>query len=160
MKPFLCLVVATLMLGNQTLVLGAPPQAAAASSIQLTGKVEAKGGKYQLRDEKTRMTYELRGTGLQQYAGKKVSVKGQVIPGAVLTAGISNVVQVDQIDDTSRAGAAAAAAGAGGAVGAGATAGLSAATIGVIVGVAGVGGTLGGLYASGAIGKDEPASRP
>jgi hypothetical protein len=130
----------------------AVPSPSAPAEVQMSGTVVLKDGKYFLSDEKSHSTVELRGKAVKRYAGKRVSVTGHPMAGATLSAGLTAVIVVSKI------GTAVAVAGA--ATAAATTAGVSAValtTLGITTATA---GTLGGLYASGAISEDQPASRP
>jgi len=151
-----------LMAGSLSLMIAAPRPGRAGvqldptspghhTSIQLTGKVTAKNGKYLLTEEKKHLTVELRGTDLERYAGKTVTVTGEVLADAIPVPGATEVVLISDVGIVvGKAGVAAA----------GVKTGLSGAKIAVFGTTAAVAGTLGGLYASGAIQDDKPASRP
>jgi len=117
------------------------PQAAASTEFKMTGALQQKDGKFLLTDCTSKVTVELVGSDLAQYAGKTVEVTGSSIPGAPAATGTSHVVRVVTIKRASAGCPAAAAAGAAGGLSKGAT-------IAIIGGVA-VGGTVGGLAAAG-----------
>jgi hypothetical protein len=125
-------------------------QAGAGAAVQIGGTLELRNGNYFLTDATSRVTFQLRGTDLAKYVGKRVSVTGSVIPGATPLGGASQVLQATNVEVATRRDALGAAGGAAGGAAAGgaAAAGLSTATIAVIGGVA-VGGTVAGLAAAG-----------
>ena len=101
-----------------------------------------------LKDQATNKTFEVRGEGLEKYVGQRITVTGQLTPGAT---GALDIVTVSQV---SRAAAAAPLGGK--AAAAGVKAGLSKA---VVVGIAGgaTAATVGTLYAADVIGGEEEA---
>jgi hypothetical protein len=120
----------------------------------MSGTVVVKDGKYLLSDEKSRRAFELRGRGVKRYAGKRVTVTGHAMQGATLAAGVTEVIMVSKIGT-------AAAVATGTAIAAATTAGVSGAALTAVgATAAAAAGTVGGLYASGTIGSDQPASRP
>jgi hypothetical protein len=139
------------------------PQAQA-NATRVTGCLEARSGRYVVTDEVTSVTVEVAGAGLNDEAGNRVELTGQMDPTATPLSGTSQLIRVAQVRRVARGceggGAAAAAAAAGGAAaGAGAAAGgIGVTTIAVIGGVAAA-ATIGGLAAADALpgqGDDEP----
>jgi len=130
----------------------AVPSPSAPAEVQMSGTVVLKDGKYFLSDEKSHSTVELRGNAVKRYAGKRVTVTGHAMQGATLSAGLTEIIVVSKI------GTAVAVAGA--ATAAATATGVSAVALTAIGATAAAAGTVGGLYASGAIGEDQPASRP
>jgi hypothetical protein len=136
------------------------PQAAADAAVKITG-CESHDGAYFLTDETTGVKFELQGTEVSNYAGKKVEITGSSIPGATPAAGASQVVHavtINTVKGTCKAGAAAAAGGvaaAGAAAGTAAAAagGLSTAAVVAIVGGVAVTGTAAGLARAGTFSK-------
>ena len=63
-------------------------------AVRLTGVVRSDNEKYFLTDSTTGVKLALRGKDLASYADKRVTLEGTIIPGAILAAGASNVVQV------------------------------------------------------------------
>lgn len=118
------------------------PQAGAAATVQLKGKLEKVNGKYLLTDQTTGVTVELQGADLDKYVGKVVLVTGSSMPGATPAPGATQVVSVTTISlPTHRR--------------------LPAGAWIAIIGGAAVGSTVGGLYATGVLGAPAaPASRP
>jgi hypothetical protein len=115
----------------------------------MSGTLTSQNGKFFLTDSATGTKVEVRGEALQKYVGQKVTVAGQVTPGA---AGSPQVLVASSV---SRA----AAISGGKAAAAGVKGGLSRAAI---VGVAGgaTAATVGTLYATDVIGdEDQPVSR-
>jgi hypothetical protein len=177
LTKFLRTLVPICIAGSLSLVVAAPrPGRAGGQSdpslvshpapLEFWGRLAVKDGKFLLTDPKTKASVELRGTELEKFAGKAVFVSGDAIAGATPAPGAAQVIAVLAIETVASHRKAAAlaggigAAGAGGAAAAGTTAGLS---VGVLTGIgvaAAAGGTVGGLYASGTIGDDQPASRP
>ena len=133
-------------------MIAAPPPGTPA--LELSGKLVAKDGKFLLTDSKSKQTFELRGEQLTRFAGMQVIVTGDALADAGSSADATKVVTVATI--TTPAGKR----GAGAATAAGAKTGTGTAKIAAISAAAVVGGTVGGLYASGAIGDSQPASRP
>ena len=120
-------------------------QAGASAPASLSGKVERKNGKLMLTDATTNVSVELKGTNLEQYVGKRVTVTGNMVGADVL-----QVLSVTKAAAGAVAGAAAAGGAAAGAgAGAGAGIGLSAAAI---AGIAIAGGTGLGVGLAGAAG--------
>ncbi len=137
------------------------PQAAANTAVKMTGVIESRGGAFYLTDETTKVTVQLQESAeVSKNAGKKVTVTGSSIPGAILTAGASQLVRVVAIIPV-KAGAVAAGAGAGAgtAAAAGTAAGISAPAIAAIVGGVAVAATVGGLAAVGSFSSSAPISR-
>lgn len=134
------------------------PQAGAASPTTLTGKVERKNGKLTLTDSTTKVTVELRGgTNLEQFAGKTVTVTGNMAASNVLQ--VLNIALATQVGAAAGGAAGAAAGGsAGGAAGAGVATGLSTAAIAGISIAAGTGLAVGLAGVAGAF-SDESASK-
>ena len=118
------------------------------ASAQLSGKLIVAGGKYLITDEKTQITFEVQGSELARYEGMIVSITGQSAAGATPSAGTTQVISVLRIRAKLADKTAAKVT----------KTGLSGAKV-VMVGGAAAAGTIGGLYGSGAIGSDKPASR-
>ena len=126
----------------------APTQVGQTSST-MSGTLTSKQGKFFLMDEATRNTVEVRGEGLQKYAGQQVKVTGELVTGAV---GSPDVLVVSEVSRK-------AAAATGKAAAAGVKAGWSKIAI---IGLAGgaTAATVGTLYAQDVIGGSEtPVSR-
>lgn len=117
------------------------------ASAQLSGKLIVAQGKYLITDEKTQITFEVQGPGLARYEGMIVSITGRAVVGATPVAGTTQVISVAKIGAKVKDSTVATKTG-------------SSATKVVILGSTVAGGTIGGLYGSGAIGSDKPASRP
>jgi len=66
-------------------------------AVDVTGVLQARDGNYYITDPITHVTIQMQGTGLAQYAGKKVDITGSQIPGATPGAGATEVVQVTSI---------------------------------------------------------------
>lgn len=114
---------------------------------QISGKLTVAQGKYLLTDEKTQITFEVQGRGLARYKGMIVSITGRAVVGATPLAGATQVISVVRIGATVKDSTVAT------------KTGSSAAKL-AILGSTAAAGTIGGLYGSGAIGSDKPASRP
>jgi hypothetical protein len=125
-------------------------QDAPGSSSKLSGTLSRRNGRFFLTDETSRVTVELRGTGLERVVGSKIQVTGQTMSGVTPAAGASHVVSVSEFNVVGGAASGAA----GKAAAAGMKAGLSKGAIAVIGGVA-VAGTVGTLYATDVVGGDE-----
>jgi hypothetical protein len=122
----------------------------AGSTSRLNGALQRRNGRFFLTDETSRVTVELRGSGLDKVIGSRIEVLGQTMSGVTPAAGASHVVSVTSFNVVGGA-----AAGAGGTAAAAALkGGLSKGVIAVIGGVA-VAGTVGTLYATDVIGGDE-----
>ena len=130
-----------------------PPQTAGASApISVSGCLANVGGHFLLTDDTAKVTFEVRGQDLAQYAGQHISVTATVLKDVHAGEGASEVVQATQVKKLgggcpASAGAGRKAAGAG-AAGAAKVAGMSVGTKAVIAGVviaAAAGGTAMGL---------------
>ncbi len=161
LKPIQCILIKLFIMGSFSVMIAAPipdgqgnqiPSKSKAT-IELTGTVISKNGKYLLTDATTHRTVELRGKRFAAYVGKSVVVRGEAVPHATLASGATEVILVSKIGISTATGLA------GGPATAAATSGLSGVAIGTAAVAAGAAGTVGGLYASGAIGDDQPASR-
>lgn len=86
------------------------PSAEDASSIELTGRVTASGNRFFVEDETSHVKFELRGSNLKKYSGKRVHVNGKVLAGAAAEGGVQ-AVEVASISAAAAAGAGAVAAG-------------------------------------------------
>ncbi|HYP07125.1 MAG TPA: hypothetical protein VER03_12915 [Bryobacteraceae bacterium] len=114
-------------------------------SSTTTGTLTEKEGKFFLTDDTSHTRYEVRGEGLQKYAGQKVSIGGQVVPGST---GSPDILIVSEVSRK------AAAAPIGKAAAPGVKAGLSKAAIVTVAG-AGTAATVGTLYAADVIGGSD-----
>jgi hypothetical protein len=164
LKELQCRLIQMIVLGSFSVIIAAPPpgptgghpEAGSSSkpaAVRLSGKVISKDGAYLLTDEKSQRTVELRGSNVKRFAGKVVTIQGQPVAGASLPPGATEVILVSKI--------AAGTGLAGGTATAAAThSGVSGVALGPIGVAAATAGTLGGLYASGTIGEDQPVSRP
>ena len=120
------------------------------TSSTMSGTLTEDKGKFFLTDEASKVTVEVRGEGLQQYAGQTVNLTGQLVPGST---GSPEILIVSEVGRKAAGAVTAKAAGAG------IKAGLSKAAV---VGIAGAGtaATVGTLYAADVIGSSEtPVSR-
>jgi hypothetical protein len=125
-------------------------QDAPGNSSTISGTLARRNGRFFLTDETSRVTVELRGTGLEKVVGSTIQVAGQTMKGVTPAAGASHVVAVTEFSVVGGATSGAA----GKAAAAGVKAGLSKGAIAVIGGVA-VAGTVGTLYATDVVGGDE-----
>jgi uncharacterized protein YdeI (BOF family) len=127
------ILVATLMPGKALSF--DPRQAGAAAPTTLTGCLEARAGRFVVRDETANVTYEVQGAGLSGETGNRVEITGTIVPGAQAAGGASQMLRVTNVRQLSKGclpGGAGAAAG-GAAAGAGAAAGTGAATATAVV---------------------------
>lgn len=106
-------------------------QGGAGSSLKMTGTIQKSDDKFLLTDEDSKTVVELKGQNLASYSGKRVTIIGAVIPGAVAAAGAAQVVSVTTV---SVLGAAAVAGGA--AAGAGLALGAKVAIVAIAAGAA------------------------
>jgi len=120
-------------------------QAGASTAVKIAGVVELRNGNYFVTDATSRVTFQLQGSDLARYVGKRVEITGAVIPGATPLGGASQVVQAASIQLSG-----------GGAAGAAAAAGHHVRTIAIIGGVS-VAGTVVGLAAAGSF-SGEPST--
>ena len=135
------------------------PQAAGASGTStIQGTLKKKDGKYTLKDCKTNVTFEVQGTGLEQYVGKMVEVNGAMVSGVKPVSGATQVVSANSVTNSTgckmgKAGKA----GAGGAA-AGTVAGMSTGVFVVVALAAATGIALGAAAGAGAFDSSAPAS--
>lgn len=155
MKTLCSTLLVLLACGVWTLMEAAPRPPAATQigevSSTMSGTLIPRGGKFFLTDDTTRASVEVRGMGLQKYAGSKVKVTGVLSPGS---GGSQQILTLSQVSRVATAGL-----GGGKAAAAGVKTGLSKAAV---VGIAGgaTAGTVGTLYAAEVIGGEEaPVSR-
>lgn len=129
-------------------------QAGASTPTTLCGKVERKGGELMLLDVTTKVSVQLKGTDLDQYAGKSVAVTGNLAGAGVLQV---LTVKADSCGGGKAVAGGAGAGATGGAATAGTAGGLSTAAIagiaiggaaGLGVGLAGAAGAFSGTSAS------------
>ena len=128
------------------------PQSGASTAVKMTGTVTTQNGKYYLTDENTHVKVELQGQDLEAFVGKEVDMEGSAIPGAAVSGGASQVVQVVTITVVKRRRPAGAGAGGGGGLSHGATA--------AIIGGVAVAGTMVGLASAGTFSGAAAASVP
>lgn len=124
-------------------------QAGASTPTSLCGKVVRSDGKLMLTDTTTRVTVELRGTDLDRYVGKSISVSGNMVGSGALQ--VLNSPRLDScgVGPAGAAGAAGAGAGAGAGLSTAAIAGIAiAGGAGLGVGLAGAAGAFSGSNAS------------
>ena len=140
------------------------PQAAGASgSSTIQGTLKKKDGKYTLKDCKTNVTFEVQGSGLEQYVGKMVEVNGAMVSGVKPVSGATQVVSANSVTNSTgckmgKAGKAGAAGAAGGAA-AGTIAGMTTGVFVVVAAAAVTGIALGAAAGAGAFDSSAPASR-
>lgn len=140
------------------------PQAAGASgSSTITGVLKKKDGKYTLKDCKTNVTFEVQGSGLEQYVGKTVEVNGAMVSGVKPVSGATQVLNASSVMNSGgckmgKAGKAGAAGAAGGAA-AGTIAGMTTGVFVAVVAVAATGIALGAAAGAGAFDSGTSASR-
>ena len=127
------------------------PQAGVNSRMVLSGVIEASQGRYFLTDQTASVKFQLSGASLDRYAGKRVSVTGNLMEGVAGTDGAAHVVAVQLVELAMQLEGAAAVAGSGAGAGAGAAgAGAGAGAAGAGAGAAGAGAGAAGAGAAGA----------
>jgi hypothetical protein len=127
------------------------------SAVKLEGILrQDPAGRFLLTDTQTNVTYQLRGTGLQQLVGSSVTISGRVTAGSP-TEDTPQIVQVTDISALGRSGGTSAAAT--GAAPAGSGSILTVTSVVLAVAVA-AGGTLVGLAATGALGGGSTPATP
>ena len=137
-----------------------PQVAGAAPPAKLRGCLEAKNGRYLLRDETTKVTVELVGPGLAAEAGNVIEVEGVTDLAAKPAAGATQVVKVSAIKRVGSCKASAAAAAPAAAAAAGGWAALAVgAKVAIIAGVA-VGASVGVMAASGVFEEEQKPISP
>ncbi len=132
--------------------------ASSPDSVELTGIILMKDGKYYLVDDATKVQVELRGDGLKDLIGKHAQIAGKMQSGESVAAGAPQVVIVEAAKIAAAA-AGAASASAGAATAAGVASTISTSTIASAGAVVAAGGTMGGLAATGVIGSQPSVSR-
>jgi hypothetical protein len=106
------------------------------TTVRISGVIEERNGNYFIVDATTHVTFQIQGTNLGKYVGKKVDITGSVVPGSTPGAGATQVVQVTGIQLTPT----------------GAHAGGSHVSTFIIIGGVVVGGTIVGMLAAGTFG--------
>ncbi len=163
MKTIQYILITLFLLGSFALMNGAPPPdgagnqtpATTKASVELTGTVVRRDGKYCLTDAKSQRTVQLRGKQFAGYVGKTVTVHGEAVQQATLACGGREAILWSKNGVSTATGLAA-----GTATAAATSTGVSGLALGAAGAAAAAAGTVGGLYASGTIGGDQPASHP
>lgn len=136
------LLLARLVEGNAVELSGS--QSGATASTKITGVLKHANGKYTITDEVTGVTAEVRGDEIAKFAGKRVTVSGDLATGVTPAAGSEYVVVAKSVAIPAGAPAA------GAAPNAAVLGGMStAAKVGIVAGIAVAGGVSAGVVAAG-----------
>lgn len=123
-------------------------QAAATTTVTMSGQVVSRNGNYFLTDTTTNVTVQLEGPDVAKFSGKQVVINGSITSGSQPAGGASQVIHVTSITNLAAGGAAPAA-----------VSGLSALAKGAIIAGVSAAGAVVGLAAAGSFTSTTPVSR-